>query len=135
MKRVYLAILISIFAISIGFGQKPCVPAKHAKLPVISEQTYAQARKKLLVSGWQPVRSISDNAAGKDPNTAYGNGQIFWKRGYREIEFCSGTGIAACGFLFRDVYGNRLRVTTAGEELPKQKTHARVTGYQFVCND
>jgi hypothetical protein len=114
--------------------RKSPAPKKHAKLPVITEQTYAIARKKLLAAGWQPVQSISYNEANKNPNTAYGNGNIFWKRGYREIEFCSGTGVAACGFLFKDVYGNRLRVTTAGEEIPRQKAHAKVTGYQFVCD-
>ena len=49
-------------------------------------------------------------------------------------EVCSGTGVAACAFLFKDAYGNRLRVTTEGEELPNEKSYARVNGFRFVCD-
>ena len=48
-------------------------------------------------------------------------------------EACSGTGVAACAFLFKDVYGNRLCVTTEGEEVTREKSYARVSGFQFVC--
>ncbi len=87
----------------------------------------------LLAAGWQPLRTKSFNEADTDPDIAYGNGRIFWKRGYVEVESCSGTGVAACAFLFKDAYGNRLRVTTAGEELPKERAYAKVTGFRFVC--
>lgn len=118
----------------LGVGQnKPCRPRRHAKLPAITELTYHRARKKLVAAGWQPVRTKSYNEADSDPDISYGNGQTFWKRGYVEVESCSGTGVAACAFLFEDAYGNRLRVTTAGEELPKEKVYARVSGFRFVC--
>lgn len=87
----------------------------------------------MLAAGWQPLRTKSYSEADTDPDIAYGNGRAFWKRGYVEVEACSGTGVAACMFLFRDAYGNRLRVTTAGEELPEKKAYARVTGFRFVC--
>ena len=58
---------------------------------------------------------------------------MFWSKGYVELEACSGTGVAACAFLFKDAYGNRLRVTTEGEELPEEKFYARVSAYKFVC--
>jgi hypothetical protein len=134
VKRAWLAALISILAISIARTQeKPCRPTKHAKLPAITELTYHKARKKLLAAGWQPLRTKSYNGADTDPEIAEGNGPTFWKQGYVEVEGCSGTGVAACGFLFRDAYGNRLRVTTEGEELPKEKAYAIVTGFRFVC--
>ena len=41
--------------------------------------------------------------------------------------------VSVCAFRFKDVYGNRLRVTTEGEEVPRWKSYARVSGFQFVC--
>lgn len=134
MKRTWLAILICGLATNIALAQdSPCRPRRHAKLPAITEFTYHKARKKLLAAGWQPLQTKSFNKADSDPDISYGNGRLFWKRGYVEVEGCSGTGVGACGFLFKDAYGNRLRVTTAGEELPRQKAYARVTGFRFVC--
>jgi hypothetical protein len=136
MKKAWLVILICSLAISIVRAQeKPCRPDRHAKLPAITEMTYHRARKKLLAAGWQPRWTRSVNEAAADPELKYGNGHIFWKRGYLELEGCAGTGMAPCAFLFQDAYGNRLRVTTAGEEFPKQKAYARVTGYFFVCDE
>lgn len=103
-------------------------------LPAITESAYHRARKKLLAAGWQPLQTKSFNKAGADPDIASGNGPRFWRKGYVEIEACSGTGVAACAFLFKDAYGNRLRVTTAGEELPRRRYYARVTGFEFVCD-
>jgi hypothetical protein len=88
----------------------------------------------LLAAGWQPFQTKSFNEADEDPDIKHGNAPLFWKRGYVELEACAGTGVAACAFLFKDAYGNQLRVTTAGEELPKEKTYARVTGFQLVCD-
>lgn len=50
-----------------------------------------------------------------------GNGWGFWKKGYTEIETCSGSGYAPCIFNFKDVYGNTLKIYTEGEDLPKGK--------------
>jgi len=136
MKKTLTAVLICglAFSVALSQGNKPCRPAKHAKLPAITELTYHKARKMLLAAGWQPLRTKPLNGADSDPDLTSGNGPAFWKRGYVEVESCSGTGMAACSFLFKDAYGNRLRVTTAGEELPKQKAYARVTGFHFVCD-
>ena len=134
MKRLWLVILICDLATSIALAQdRQCQTRKHAKLPAITELTYHKARKRLLAAGWQPLRTKSYNRVDTDPDIKYGNGRLFWKRGYVEVEACSGTGVAACAFLFKDAYGNRLRVTTEGEELPEQKAYAGVTGFRFVC--
>ncbi len=135
MKRTWLALLICglLTGIVIAQEDQPCQPQRHARLPVITELTYHRARRLLLAAGWQPLRTKSFNEADTDPDIAYGNGRVFWRRGYVEVESCSGTGVASCSFLFRDAYGNRLRVITAGEELPRQRAYARVTGFNFVC--
>jgi hypothetical protein len=134
MKKLLLTLLIFGLSVNFVFAQtKPCRPDKRAKVPSIKRLTYHTARKRLLAAGWKPVRTKSDNEAGSDPDISSGNGRVFWRRGYVEVEACAGTGTAPCAFLFEDAYGNRLRVRTAGEELPKQKASARVTGFQFVC--
>ena len=135
MNRALLTVCIWGLLTGVALAQdQPCRPVKHAKLPAITELTYHNARKKLLAVGWQPVQTKSFNNTNTDPDIAYGNGSIFWKRGYLEVESCSGTGVATCIFLFKDAYGNRLRVTTAGQEIPIQKIYARVTGFHFVCD-
>jgi hypothetical protein len=55
-------------------------------------------------------------------------------RGYIELESCSGTGVAACAFLLSDRFGNRLRVTTEGEKVPKENAHAHINSFRFVCD-
>jgi hypothetical protein len=61
-------------------------------------------------------------------------GKGFWAKGYVEVEACAGTGVAPCAFLFKDVYGTKLRIFTVGEEDPGSKAYARVSGFQFICN-
>jgi len=128
MKTLALILMVS----GIAFGQsKPCRPVRHAKLPAIVGLTYPRARRILLAAGWRPLKT---NSSATDISVSYGNGPFFWGKGYIELEGCSGTGVAACGFLFKDRFGNRLRVTTEGEELPKDKAHAHVNTFRFVCD-
>ena len=134
-EGVTLLVVSATMICSVAAAQtKPCAPTTHAKLPVITDKTYHEARKALLQNGWQPLQTKSWNTAKSDPDIASFNGQVFWSRGYVEVEACAGTGISACAFLFSDAYGNRLRVTTAGMESPKDKAIASVTGYQFTCD-
>lgn len=135
IQRYLCSMLILGVSPLLLFGQTPCAPQKHAKLPYVLELTYHKARPRLLRAGWQPFRTIHHNEGTKNPDIAYGNGEIFWNKGYREVEACAGTGLAPCAFLFEDAYGNKLRVTTAGEEDTKGKYFARVTGYKFVCGN
>ena len=79
MKKIWLAALFCCLAASIALSQgDPCRPAKHAKLPAITELTYHKARKMLLAAGWQPLRTKSLNRAASDPDRANGNGPAFW---------------------------------------------------------
>ncbi len=132
MRRTWLAVVMCGLLGGVAPGQdvKPCRPRRHARLPFVKELTYRAARKRLLAAGWRPLRT----KAADDPNVNNGNGALFRRRGYVEVEACAGTGAAACAFLFEDGYGNRLRVTAEGEELPREGAHARVSGYRFVCD-
>ncbi|MDP1680656.1 MAG: hypothetical protein Q8L39_02630 [Burkholderiales bacterium] len=134
MKKLWFHLVLVIFATSSAFAaEKTCKPTKHAKLPSVTEFTYHKARKALLSAGWQPLQTKSFNDAKTDPDISSGNGALFWGKGYFEVEACAGTGISPCAFLFKDAYGNSLRVTTAGEEYPKENSYAKVTSFQFVC--
>ena len=64
---------------------------------------------------------------GQEPEVQSGNGPIFWKRGYWELETCSGTGLAHCLFQFIDPTGRLLEVVTEGEEDEAGTYHARVS--------
>ena len=133
MRRLLLTVLFAGVLPGVVLTQeRPCQPRRDAKLPAITDSTYHKARKRLLAAGWQPVQTKSFNEADSDPDISHGNGRLFWRKGYVEVEACSGTGMAPCSFLFKDAYGNRLRVTTAGEEVPRRKYYARVTGFEFV---
>lgn len=135
MKKKLISILaLFAFTSTLAIGaEKPYQPTKHAKVPIITSLTYHKARKALLIAGWQPLQTKSFNEASDDPDISSGNGKLFWEKGYVEIESCAGTGLAPCTFLFKDVYNNQLRLTTVGEEHPKQKVYAQITSFNFVC--
>jgi len=132
MKRVWLAVVIAFWAVHISLAQaQRCQPTRHASLPTVTKRTYDDARKALIAAGWKPfqMHKVRD-----DVDISEGNGPIFWQRNYVEVEACSGTGLAPCAFLFIDTYGNRLRISTAGEEVPEAKVHAIVTEVRYVCD-
>jgi hypothetical protein len=130
MKKILSAIFIfSLFAGSALAKDKACRPRRHAKIPAIKGLTYHKARKRMLAAGWKPVRAWSSS----DVRDDFGNSLIFRRHGYIELEACAGTGWAQCAFLFKDTYGNQLRVVTAGEEFPEYKEFATVYSFRFVC--
>jgi hypothetical protein len=89
------------------------VSANHTPIPRIAGLRYGEARNFLIDAGWQPWRHHW--SYGSQPDLQYGNGKIYWERGFWEIIHASGTGLSHCLFEFRDVYGNRLMINTAGE--------------------
>lgn len=137
-KQLISTLAIIAFTLTMSVkAEEVCKPVKHAKVSTITNLTYQKARKALIKAGWQPLQTKTFNDVAKevseDPDLSAGNGMIFWNKGYVEIEGCAGTGLSPCAFLFKDIYSNQLRVTTAGEENPKDKAYAKVTGFNFVC--
>jgi hypothetical protein len=94
-------------------------------IPKIYGQTYGAARKLLIKEGWLPNKH--EPHYGQEAEVQSGNGPIFWKRGYWELESCSGTGIAHCLFEFTDPTGRLLEVVTEGEEDEAGAYHAHVS--------
>lgn len=92
--------------------------------------TYHQARKELLGKGWIPNKRHWLH--GDTVNMKSGNGPIFWKKGYFELDSCSGTGYAYCRFEFFDPSGRILVIITEGEEWSKgEDIHATVARVYF----
>jgi hypothetical protein len=87
--------------------------SQHSPMPRIAGQPFAAARKRLLVSGWQPLCNQWSYA--NNPRIEGGNGPLMWARGYHELTDASGTGLAYCKFRYRDAYGSELVLVTAGE--------------------
>ena len=106
------------------------ISATHTPIPRIAGRTYDEARELLLKAGWQPRRQHWTYAS--EPDMQYGNGKVFWERGYQEIIHASSTGLGHCSFGFGDVYGNRLTVVTAGEEYDEGEPHAHVWNWFFT---
>jgi hypothetical protein len=100
-------------------------PSDQPAIPKIYDKTYDSARRILIKEGWLPNKRLPIH--GDDAKVQSGNGPIFWKRGYWELEVCSGTGLANCLFEFTDPTGRLLEVVTEGEEDEAGTYHARVS--------
>jgi hypothetical protein len=100
-------------------------PSDQPAIPKIYDKPYDTARKILIREGWLPNKRLPIH--GEDVSVRNGNGPIFWKRGYWELEACSGTGLANCLFEFVDPTGRLLEVVTEGEEDEDGTYHARVS--------
>lgn len=96
-------------------------------IPKIYGLPYDEARELLIEEGWIPAKNPWSHGGSVD--VKWGNGPIFWERGYWELEACSGTGIAPCLFRFFDPSRRVLVVTTEGEEDEDGAYHAKVARY------
>ena len=100
-------------------------PSGQPAIPKIYGKAYGAARKLLIQEGWAPNKRQAFH--GEEADVQSGNGPIFWKRGYWELDSCSGTGSAFCLFEFTDPTGRLLEVVTEGEEDEAGTYHAHVT--------
>jgi serine/threonine protein kinase, bacterial len=98
-------------------------------VPKIYGLSYDAARKVLIRRGWLPVKQSWLH--GNSEEVQSGNGPIFWKRGYWELDSCSGTGSGFCLFQFVDPGQRVLVVVTEGEEDEAGQYHAKVSRVFF----
>jgi hypothetical protein len=99
-------------------------------IPKIYGLSCDDAREKLIASGWIPARNHHNYGS----QFSYGNGKIFWERGYWEVDACSGTGEGLCLFKFFDPSRRILTVTTTGEEAVDGAYHAKVVRFSLADN-
>jgi len=71
---------------------------------------YSEARELILDSGWQ-----GKNQRWQDIPQSGEINEIYYDNGWREIEDCSGTGMAYCRFEFTNIKNETLVVITEGE--------------------
>ncbi|MGB1217042.1 MAG: hypothetical protein ACPG5P_04155, partial [Saprospiraceae bacterium] len=64
---------------------------KDLDLKSLEGQAYDAARKLILNAGWSPIKQDATAAVAEGGVAKYGNGKIFWERGYHEVGACSGT--------------------------------------------
>jgi hypothetical protein len=116
-----------------GKGSLKNLP-QHLPIPQIYGLAYHDARVRLIEGGWQPLATWWPHNL-PELNIAVGNGKEFWQCGYHEIKSTCPTGFAFCRFEFRDAYGNKLAVITAGEEWPERKCQAGVVSWFLELDD
>lgn len=71
--------------------------------------TYAEARERLIISGWQPMRLPNAGTCYEGDSRCEGRPEMF---------HCSGTGLAHCYFTWRKGT-TQIEVVTSGEDNPK----------------
>lgn len=98
-------------------------------VPKIYGLTYDEARKLLIQEGWVPAKNRMIH--GDSVEASSGNGPEFWKRGYWELDSCSGTGLGHCMFRFIDPSRRVMVVVTEGEESEDNTYHARVHSFSL----
>ena len=126
-------VIFSVTLCSAAFAE--CAISRHAQVPNIYGLSYDTAREQLIRAGWQPISNMDQTGGPASSDILSGNGEIFWKRGYVEVESCAGTGTAQCLFAFSDIYSNKLKVTTSGDEaaIKGKSYHAKVQHYELAC--
>ena len=93
--------------------QPATVATEHAPIPPIAEMAYPVARKALIHSGWQPLQTKSAQDLAQEPP---GPLTMWWEHGFTEVETCAASGVVPCAYLFKDAFGNELRVHAQGED-------------------
>ena len=107
-------------------------PKKHAKVPALkNDPSYHHYRQQLIAAGWLALRTKPKPVDPEDADVWAG--AELWKAGYKELEYCSGSGLAPCAFRFVDKEGNHLRVHTQGEESTEYQSEAGAASTEFLC--
>lgn len=108
-KIAVLVIAFSLLSVSI-FSQTTGLPRLR------KGETYKSVRTKLLKAGWKPYHDPNADKCEQGDNRC---------KGRPEMQFCSGTGVAACRFLWKRK-GKTVAIFTAGED------EAIYNGYEIV---
>ena len=117
---------LAIFAVLMATASPACA----ASPPLIKGQYFAKARMNLLHAGWRPVVSHLKFADGTYQRLA-GDAGTMTDASWKEVEYCSGTGLNFCFFNYSR-NGHCLRVETQGEYSP-QDSSPQVLSWTSEC--
>lgn len=136
MMRLYLSFLLLVLLFGCQWNGEPresddplfFLLKRLDAVEKIKDQIYREARNKIVAAGWTPLQSNTEN----DERLSHGAAKEFWKNGYFEIEECGGDWPTFCYFIFKDSLGNKLFVTTVGNQFSGQAASATVTYTQVI---
>ena len=97
-SQTIVFVIFSVTLCSAAFAE--CAISRHAQVPNIYGLSYDTAREQLIRAGWQPISNMDQTGGPASSDILSGNGEIFWKRGYVEVESCAGTGTAQSFHIF-----------------------------------
>ena len=132
MKLAFGCIFLMVLSCMATANETECSENK-IDLPNLEGKTYHEARKTIISKGWKPNQTIFLKLASESPDIQFGNGPLFWKKGYIELESCAGTGMGWCAFSFKK-NKMKIQIITIGEESPEDKVYAVVDKQLLLCN-
>lgn len=112
MKKTF----VFLASLAVVLGQSTKVLSEEFKLPPIrAGMTYKQVRQILSASGFFPIALHWSQTENYWHFGNEGREYKIFEKGYSDIQSCVPTGYAYCNFIWGDGYGNKLRITTAGQ--------------------
>lgn len=103
--------------------------AAFAALPDVINQSYEQARPKLIENGFSPL-SPEEIEALQGSSVDYGPGESeMFRMGYTEVSSCTGSGVPTCTFLMRAASGLVYKVEVY---VPEDESETRVESVSAV---
>jgi len=150
--RTLVSITIAV-GLSLGIAEPSYLRAEPVSLPqfygpcTISEKgafnhlidrtfgrPYLLVRQRFIAAGWYPkaLRETSRwRAPPEPPYVPMGQDRLFLEKSYNEVDSCATDRDAPCNFLFQNGRGDKMRVSTNGEEYGT--SHAIVGFMELAC--
>ena len=98
------------------------------QIPIIADKSYPEARKLLIEHGWIPHLHHPSIFQETNSGQMNGNSRDLWDHGYRENDFCYGTGDGGCRFVYTNTENEILVITTWGESFDGDFSRVKVKG-------
>lgn len=103
--------IVAKVAAVVGLQMAVSLAVAAPQAPAVKGMPYDKARPIILAAGWTPAKSTEQVDAGSLAADLH-------KQGFVEIVDCAPSGASPCYGYFENTIGNRLRIHTAGEEMP-----------------
>lgn len=98
----------------------------------INGLSYREARPLIMGAGWKPLQTLYEGTDDYEMNATSEDAKAILRKGFHELQSCTGGGPSYCAFLFQNKNGDQLRVVTKGEQWDEPSPSARVAGYRLI---